>query len=111
MTISLHAEREAAIPGQMNSSPGAVNLFGLSSQITVDRPSNLSITQTLRLSSGELLRRRFLLSHQPVKGNFRFVLLPEALDNLPEDPPLPHVAPFHPKTRPVTSPITIPRHP
>jgi acyl-CoA hydrolase len=105
MTGSLHPEHEAAIHGPLNSSPGAVNLFGLSSQITVDRPSNLSITQTLRLSSDELLRRRFLLSHQPVKANFRFGLLLEVLDKLAEDTALAHVWRFHPEARVVTAAI------
>src|SRR5258708_2687 len=105
MTISLHPEREAAIPGPLNLSTGALTLFGSSSQIPVDRPSTISITQTLSLSSDELLRRRFLLSHQPVKANFRFGLLLEVLDKLAEDTALAHVWRFHPEARVVTAAI------
>lgn len=69
------------------------------------RPSDTSVTQTLRFSSDSALRHRFLLHDEPVKANIRFGLLLEVLDKLAEDTALSYVRRFIPEARVVTAAI------
>lgn len=69
------------------------------------RPFDTSVTHTLGFTTDALLRRRFLLLDQPVKGNIRFGLLLEVLDKLAEDTALAYVRRFVPEARVVTAAI------
>jgi acyl-CoA hydrolase len=67
------------------------------------RPTQTSVVRRLRLSSDLLLRRRFLLTDEPVSSNLRAGVLLEVLDKLAEDTALCYVRHWHPEARVVTA--------
>jgi acyl-coenzyme A thioesterase 9 len=67
------------------------------------RPTETSIVRRLRFSSDLRLRRRFLLTDEPVRSNLRAGVLLEVLDKLAEDTALRYVRHWHPEARVVTA--------
>ena len=66
-------------------------------------PSETSVVRELRFSSDRALRRRFMLTDEPVRSNLRVGLLLEILDKLAEDTALEYVRHGHPEARVVTA--------
>jgi acyl-CoA hydrolase len=71
----------------------------------MNRPLDLSVTRTLSFSTDPALRRRYLVTDEPLKGNFRFGVFLEGLDKLAELTALAHVGRFDPTLRVVTAAI------
>ena len=69
------------------------------------RPTDTSITTVLPLASDAALRRRFMVTSQPVRGNLRFGLMLELLDKMAEETALAYVRRFNPDARVVTAAI------
>ncbi|MEK6374726.1 MAG: acyl-CoA thioesterase [Acidobacteriota bacterium] len=69
------------------------------------RPTETSITTVLSLASDAALRRRFMVSAQPMRGNLRFGLTLELLDKMAEETALEYVRRFDPNARVVTAAI------
>ncbi len=69
------------------------------------RPTDTSITTVLSLASDAELRRRFMVTSQPVRGNLRFGLTLELLDKMAEETALAYVRRFDPEARVVTAAI------
>src|SRR5258708_23427910 len=69
------------------------------------RPTDTSITTVLPLASDAALRRRFMVTSQPVRGNLRFGLMLELLDKMAEETALAYVLRFNPDARVVTAAI------
>ncbi len=68
-------------------------------------PRPMELVVTLPLSTDAELRRRYMLVHEPVRGNVRFGLLLEVLDKLAEEAALAYVRESHPGARVVTAAI------
>lgn len=69
------------------------------------QPADTSFYQTLPLGSDAGLRRRFMVLDEPLKGNLRFGLLLELLDEVAERTALAYVNRFHPQAWVVTAAI------
>lgn len=69
------------------------------------RPIDTSITQILPLGSDAVLRRRFMVIDEPMRGNLRFGLTLEVLDKLAEEAALAYVRRVEPDARVVTAAI------
>ena len=69
------------------------------------RPANTSFVQTLPLGSDHALRRRFMVSNEPIPANTRFGLLLEVLDKVAEETALNYVNRFYPEAQVVTAAI------
>ena len=67
------------------------------------QPTQTSVVRRLRFSSDAVLRRRFLLTDEPVRSNLRVGLLLEVLDKLAEDTALRYVRHWYPTARVVTA--------
>ncbi len=66
-------------------------------------PGQTSVTHRLRLSTDAKLRRRMMVTDEPVKANVRIGLLLEVLDKLAEETALRYVRKFYPEARVVTA--------
>ena len=66
-------------------------------------PGQTSVTHRLRLSADAKLRRRIMVTDEPVKANVRIGLLLEVLDKLAEETALRYVRKFYPEARVVTA--------
>lgn len=66
-------------------------------------PSATSVVRELRFSTERALRRRFMLTDEPVRSNLRVGLLLEVLDKLAEDTALQYVRHWYPEARVVTA--------
>ncbi len=71
----------------------------------IHRPLDLSVTRTLNFSTDPVLRRRYLTTDEPLKGNVRFGLFLEVLDKLAESTALAHVRRCDLEARVVTAAI------
>ena len=69
------------------------------------RPIDTSLSQRLRFSTDPELRRAFLVTPDPLPGNFRFGRALEVLDRLAEDAALAYVRRVAPDARVVTAAI------
>lgn len=69
------------------------------------RPIHTSTTRVLALAHDTELRRRFMVVDRPLRGNLRFGLTLEILDELAEDTALAYVRQFQPEARVVTAAI------
>ena len=69
------------------------------------RPIETSLSRTLPFSTDEELRRAFLVTPDPLPGNFRFGRALEVLDQLAEDAALAYVRRTAPEARVVTAAI------
>jgi acyl-coenzyme A thioesterase 9 len=68
-------------------------------------PSDTSVTKRLRFSTDARLRRRFMVTDEPVQANLRVGLMLEILDKLAEDTALRFVRRIKPDARVVTAAI------
>ena len=66
-------------------------------------PEETSITEHLHLGSDVALRRRFMVTDEPVRANIRVGLLLEVLDKLAEETALGYVRTYYPQARVVTA--------
>lgn len=66
-------------------------------------PEDTSVTERLLLGSDAQLRRRFMVTDEPVRANIRVGLLLEVLDKLAEETALRYVRREHPTARVVTA--------
>jgi len=69
------------------------------------RPNETSYYETLPLGSDPVLRRRFMVVDEELRGNLRFGLLLEILDLVAEKAALNYVNRFYPEARVVTAAI------
>jgi acyl-CoA hydrolase len=67
------------------------------------RPAQTAVARRLRLGTDPALRRRFLLSNEPVRSNLRVGRLLEVLDQLAEDTAQRYVRRWYPTARVVTA--------
>ena len=66
-------------------------------------PDETLVTEQLLLGSDAILRRRFMVTDEPVRANIRVGLLLEVLDKLAEETALRYVKTYYPQARVVTA--------